>query len=506
MLESKLYQKIRSKNQTPRSDSPTHADETRSFLLQSPARRDGVPHSIHGGRSARPIMTTISERNATTIPWGAEGSLELELPDSWTDVDLFWPDRSGTIDNYPAALAHALDHPLGIDPIEQLLKPQSTVAIVVDDPSRWTPVREALPILLKRIHALGITRENITINVGVGRHHAVDDASMRKRVGDAIVDNYRCLSPPVDDLSQYEDLGTTASGVPVRVFRPVAKADVKILIGSVLPHLQAGFGGGYKLIFPGTSHRSTLGALHRSGLGGTSDDAARLLGGDPAKNPMRKAIREAAALLPGECVSISHLLGPPGEVFRVLAGRPDPVLEELTTEARRRFAAPFTKPVDIIIAGNNPWPGDPMQSFKVLLQHRAAGKPGGILVGFFWTDPVELDRSFPVAAMRLIAVTGSLGGAVTRKGLVVAERAAAALGRPGTFLLRWARELVVNRSVYVYAPTLHARFGSRLGPIRLYGEQTRLWADISKKIGRESAPSVRVFPQGGLSYHPERDA
>ena len=37
-----------------------------------------------------------------------------------------------------------------------------------------------------------------------------------------------------------------------------------------------------------------------------------------------------------------------------------------------------------------------MQSFKVLLQHREACRPGGVLVGFFWTDPGEIDRSFPL--------------------------------------------------------------------------------------------------------------
>ena len=88
----------------------------------------------------------------------------------------------------------------------------------------------------------------------------------------------------MDDLSAYVDLGTVDPGIPVRVFRPVAEADLRILIGSVLPHLQAGFGGGYKLIFPGTSHRTTLGALHRQGLVGRSD-AAGLLGGDAAEQP-----------------------------------------------------------------------------------------------------------------------------------------------------------------------------------------------------------------------------
>ena len=215
------------------------------------------------------------------------------------------------------ALAEFLDDPMGTVQLESLVRPGARVAIVVDDPSRWTPVGEALPIVLSRLLNAGVRREDVTISVGVGRHHEVDPASMRRRVGDEIAATYTCFSPPVDDLSAYVDLGTTSQGIPVRVFRPVVEADLRILIGSVLPHLQAGFGGGYKLIFPGTSHRSTLAALHRQGLAG-SVDASGLIGGDAAENPMRQAIHEAATLL-GPCFSVSHLIGatgpdPPGPV------------------------------------------------------------------------------------------------------------------------------------------------------------------------------------------------
>ena len=163
------------------------------------------------------------------------------------------------------------------------------------------------------LHAAGISHEDVTISVGVGRHHAVDAEAMRQRLGDSIAASYRCYSPPVDDLSAYVDLGSTPQGVPVRIFRPVAEADLRILIGSVLPHLQAGFGGGYKLIFPGTSHRTTLGALHRQGLEGKSDPAG-LLGSAAAGNPMRQAIHDAAERL-GPCWSISHLIGQSGTGF-----------------------------------------------------------------------------------------------------------------------------------------------------------------------------------------------
>jgi nickel-dependent lactate racemase len=437
------------------------------------------------------------------LPWGEAETLPLAFPPGWPAAEVVEPDLSGTIDDYPAALGRVLDAPEAGPPLEGQVGPGSTVAIVVDDPSRWTPVREALPLVLDRLHRAGVRPADVSISVGVGRHLAVDDQAMRKRVGDAVVNAYRCYSPPVDDLASYVDLGTTARGVPVRVFRPVAEAGLRVLIGSVLPHLQAGFGGGYKLIFPGTSHRSTLGALHRQGLTG-GGDAGRLLGGDPAHNPMRLAIGEAAGRL-GPCVSISHLIGAPGEILHVASGPPDLVQQALSAEARRRFQAPDAPAADLVVAGNHPWPGDPMQSFKVLLQHRAASRPGGVLVGFFWTDPEQIDRSFPMAALRAIARSGPPGGWVIRRGLAVASRTASALGSPSAFLLRWARELVVDRSVLVYAPPLHERLGPRLGPIRLFSDQELLWhaADEALAAASRHAPRIRLFPQGGLTYAPE---
>jgi hypothetical protein len=436
------------------------------------------------------------------LPWGPEAKLGLDLPPALRvdESDLVRPDLDGALHDYVGSLRDALDRPEDSPPLERLVQAGSSVAIVVDDPSRWTPVRAALPIVLERLHAAGVRVEDVTISVGVGRHHAVDAAAMRRRVGDAIAAGYRCFSPPVDDLVSYIDLGTTPRGIPVRVFRPVAQADLRIMIGSVLPHLQAGFGGGYKLIFPGTSHRTTLGALHRQGLAGEGD-AGRLLGGDASHNPMRQAIHEAADLL-GPCFSISHLIGGPGQIFRVAAGRPERVQDRLAAEAKRRFRAPESGPADILIVGNHPWPGDPMQSFKVLLHHRAAARKGGVLVGLFWTDPDEIDRSFPRTAMRLIAATGASGGWAIRRLVPLAERAMSAAGSPGAFMLRWARELVIDRAVLVFSPPLHDRIGPRLGPVRLFGDQAALWqaALRSARADPDRPPRIRIFPHGGLTY------
>ncbi len=280
------------------------------------------------------------------VPWGPEGSLDLVLPRDGlfaeSNIEVVWPDLSNPLADYPGALAQALDSPVGMEQLDQHVWLGAKVAIVVDDPSRWTPIREALPIVLRRLHAAGVHHQDVTISAGVGRHHAVNAKAMCQRLGDSIAADYRWYSPPVDDLSAYVDLGVTSQGVPVRVFRPVAEADLRILVGSVLPHLQAGFGGGYKLIFPGTSHRTTLGALHRQGLEGkTAPD--RLLGSPAVDNPMRQAIHEAAKRL-GPCWSISHLIGRQSQVFRVIAGDPSRVQDLLAVEVSKRLRAPQSAP------------------------------------------------------------------------------------------------------------------------------------------------------------------
>ena len=60
---------------------------------------------------------------------------------------------------------------------------------------------------------------------------------------------------------------------------------------------------------------------------------------------------------------------------------------------------------------------------------------------------------------------------------------------PAAFMLHWARELVVDRTVLVYAPPLHDRIGPRLGPVHLFADQTALWHAAAKTLARNTRGS-----------------
>ena len=406
--------------------------------------------------------------SAIAVPWGPDGTLDLRWPAAGplagAAVEVVGPDLSGPVADYPAALEAALDAPVGRAAARGPGRAGPTVAIVVDDPSRWTPVREALPIVLGRLHAAGVRPEDVTISVGVGRHHAVDAEAMRggsaTRSRTAIAASARRWT-----TSRPTSTWATPEGVPVRVFRPVAEADLRILIGSVLPHLQAGFGGGYKLIFPGTSHRSTLGALHRQGLGRRADAGrparrrrgrATRCGGRSARRPACSARASRSATCsarPGRSSAWSPAIptrsrtgsrprpgggsGPP----RRRAGRPG-----------RRGQPSLAGRPDAELQGAAPAP---------------RGLPARRRAGRLLLDRPRRDRPLvpASAALRRSPPPGALGGWAHPRGLVPAAQHAAALaGSPAAFMIRWARELVVDRTVLVYAPPLRDRIGPRLGP------------------------------------------
>src|SRR4051812_28938192 len=123
------------------------------------------PADLHG----RSTMHAAETPTMIPFPYGPGGPLPLDIPAEWS-VEAAWPDLSGPIGDYPESLRRALDNPEGGVRFESLVGPGRKVAIVVDDPSRWTPVRDVLPEVLRRLHQAGVAAEDVSISAGVGRH------------------------------------------------------------------------------------------------------------------------------------------------------------------------------------------------------------------------------------------------------------------------------------------------------------------------------------------------
>ena len=73
-------------------------------------------HPRNWRRSGKQPVRSRSSR-VISVPWGPDGSLELTFPPdgpiAGADIEVVWPDLSGPLADYPAALEQALDSPVG---------------------------------------------------------------------------------------------------------------------------------------------------------------------------------------------------------------------------------------------------------------------------------------------------------------------------------------------------------------------------------------------------------
>ena len=200
------------------------------------------------------------------IPWAAwygDEDYALEFPDSW-DVKIF--NMKNAIEVSVEEIRDALNNPIGTSSLIELAKGKQNAIIVVEDISRPSPMENILNIILNLLNTAGIDDEKITILVALGAHRPMHRQDFIKKIGLSIVDRVN-----IENHHPYENLicmGVSEKGTPIYLNKTYYNADLKIAIGTVLPHPLAGFGGGAKIILPGICGIQTLEANHQAGVRG----------------------------------------------------------------------------------------------------------------------------------------------------------------------------------------------------------------------------------------------
>ena len=122
-----------------------------------------------------------------------------------------------------------------------------------------------LPLLTGYLESRGIARSRLRILVARGTHRKLTKDEKRYFKQDKMqgiqVEEHDC-----DDASSMSALVLTQRGTPVRVNRLLRDAGLVILVSPVSFHYFAGFGGGRKLVLPGSSDRTAILANHRLSL------------------------------------------------------------------------------------------------------------------------------------------------------------------------------------------------------------------------------------------------
>jgi nickel-dependent lactate racemase len=298
-------------------------------------------------------------------------SLAFDLPLHWKLLGQFSPpdiDRSPPLEKL---LSHALENLIACPNLETLVRHKKEVVIISDDKSRPTPANLLLPPLLDTLNGLGIPDESIKIIVGRGLHPTLTEHELREKFGLKVIGRVKIYDH--DPRKNLTFIGKTPYGTHVSVNSLVAKADLKIGLGCIMPHELAGYTGGSGIVIPGVAGQETINQNHC--LVGTFDPEFGKIEG----NTIREDMEEAARLLRLDLI-VNAILTPKNEIVKLIAGDPIKAHHLGVSWAKQIYGVKIPKKADIVITGSSPNGGTFGKAMKALFAAQLALKKEGTII------------------------------------------------------------------------------------------------------------------------------
>jgi nickel-dependent lactate racemase len=311
--------------------------------------------------------------------------VDVWLPYGKTDVCVRVPARNllGTIEpkevpgvpDAKAEVERALKEPIGSKRLSEIAKPESKVAIVVDDATRKAPSEKMLIPVLAELNAAGVKDENITVIFGCGTHRAVKPEEAQELLGEEALKRVKTVSHCCSAQDMVYVGTTKTHGTKVHINRVFADADVKVLLGDVNFHYYAGYGGGRKSILPAVCGSDTIQNNHALLL------SANARTGNLEGNPVHIDMTEAARLAKVDFI-VNIVENKKGEIVKAFAGDLEAAFLEATKLVDEMFRVTVDRRADIIVvsAGGHPADIDLYQAYKGLDNALDAVKRGGVII------------------------------------------------------------------------------------------------------------------------------
>jgi nickel-dependent lactate racemase len=311
------------------------------------------------------------------LAWYGTRELELPVPDNW-QVEICNMAGYNRAAMSPQQIKTAVAKPINIPPIRELARGKNEVVIIFDDMSRVTQAAQIIPSVLEELAEAGISDSRIRFIVALGAHGALDRLDFVKKLGEETLGRFPVYNHNAFGNCTY--VGKTSTyGTEVYVNEEVMKCDLKIAIGSVVPHPMSGFGGGGKIILPGVVSFETIKQNHESFYRTVLENLDKPVTGMGLfdDNPMRVDIEEAAVLA-GLDVVINCIVNTWGETVAVFAGALVPTYAAAVNEARTHYRTPNMEGKNIVITNSFSKPNEAFLGLNIA--YRAVSREGGDVV------------------------------------------------------------------------------------------------------------------------------
>jgi len=275
------------------------------------------------------------------MEWYGDTELEIDFPDSWdvTVCRMHGHDASPLSED---GIRKAFANPIGTRTIRKLAKGGKEVVILFDDMSRATPTAVLIPYVLEELAAAGVPDDSVRFIAAIGAHGSMNGIDFRKKLGDEVMGRFL-----VYNHNPYENctpLGASSQGIPISINSEVMSCDLKIGLGSIVPHPFSGYGGGSKVILPGVASMEAIDSNHtRLGLSPT-------IGIGKYEGNILKQDMDEAARMAGLDIKIDAILNLKREITALFVG--DPIEEHIqgVKLAREHYATDMVTDCDIVVA------------------------------------------------------------------------------------------------------------------------------------------------------------
>lgn len=280
--------------------------------------------------------------------WYGGGLTRLSFPEGW-EIHVCKMEGHEASPLSPSEMREAFENPIGAERIRDLAKSKSEAVIIFDDMTRGTRVYEIVPYILRELREGGISNSHVRFVMALGAHGARTRIDFALKLGEEIVSRF-----PVYNHNPFYNLvklGETSNGTLVELNAEVEKCDLKIGVGSIVPHPMTGFGGGSKIILPGVVSIDTMYHNHVV-LGNYVSDRkphpSLGLGVDIEKNIVFRDMEEAA-VMSGLDVKVDAILNYRSETTGLFVGDPVEEFRVGVEAAKKHYVTKPLRDPDIVV-------------------------------------------------------------------------------------------------------------------------------------------------------------
>lgn len=305
-----------------------------------------------------------------SVPYG-QGMQKAVIDDSINlqVIDVNVPEVKESAD---FLLKKAMDNPIGSDRVENLVRSDDRVLIVVNDHTRPGPNKAIVKELVGRLRSAGLPDDQIKFIVATGSHRATTKEEIAEIIGEEFQKSHQVIVHDCTDKANMSYLGTIAGNLPLYVNRAVTECSFLITTGLISPHHTAGYSGGRKSIVPGVAGLETL-KIHHSLPIRPFEPSMGFIYGNPFHEASLEAARRAKVRFMVNAVQDPHK-----QNIAFVAGDIEKAHEAGVEMCRQVSEVHIHGLADIVVTspGGHPRDRNLYQAQKALSVAEKLGKPG----------------------------------------------------------------------------------------------------------------------------------